>query len=179
MRDTEILARFLAFRFFAEEYPGRMKKFLDTAFDTFNAKWAAYKPKVGAAQSDFDAGVDELLKVFGGTLARKPTSRQFNRAIFDALIFFHSDAGVRKALRPKRARVKKAYEGLFTADSTFLKAVESDTAGAPNTAARLRIWAATLSRIAGRTFSAPKIPTASGDSRKAERKLPSGERASG
>jgi hypothetical protein len=32
MRDIEILARFLAFRFFAETYPGRMKEFLDQTF---------------------------------------------------------------------------------------------------------------------------------------------------
>jgi len=94
-------------------------------------------------------------------VARKPTSRQFNRAIFDALIFFHSQTRVRRALRLKRVRLKNAYQELFSPDSGFLKAVESDTAGAPNTSARLRIWAETLSRIARQNFIAPKIPHAS------------------
>jgi len=161
MRDIEILARFLAFRFFADVYPGRMKKFLDESFETFNKNWNDYKPKIEEAESDFEKGVNELLEVFGGSVARKPTSTQFNRAIFDALIFFHSQSSVRSALRTKRDRVKKAYEQLFLRDAGFLKAVESDTAGAPNTLARLRIWANTLSAIARQAFKAPRIPIAS------------------
>jgi hypothetical protein len=166
MRDIEILARFIAFRFFAEEYPGRMKKFLDKTFDTFNQEWTSYAAKVDAAKSDFESGVNELIKVFGEKVARKPTSPQFNRAIFDALIFFYSQSNVRRALSSKRPQVRRAYDKLFSAGSKFLKAVESDTAGAPNTSARLRIWAAELSRIAGQTFSAPKIPTGTAKNRK-------------
>jgi hypothetical protein len=161
MRDTEILARFLAFRFFAEKYPGRMKKFLDNTFEEFNDHWDDYKPKVEAALLDFEDGVDELINLFHENVARKPNSRQFNRAVFDALIYFHSQRGVRKALRSKSSDVRKAYQDLFAPTSEFLGAVESDTAGAPNTLARLSIWAKSLSRIAGHTFSPPKIPTAS------------------
>jgi len=153
MRDIEILARFLAFRFFAKTYPGRMKKFLDDTFEEFNSRWDYYKSKIGTALSDFEKGVTELLSVFDENVARKPDSRQFNRAIFDALIFFHSQPRVRNALRPKRGKVRRAYQDLFSSESGFLKAVESDTAGAPNTSARLDIWAKNLSRIAGQTFS--------------------------
>jgi hypothetical protein len=143
-----------------------MKKFLDDAFEHFNKNWSDCRKEVEAAQSDFDKGVDDLLRIFGDDVARKPTSPQFNRAIFDALIFFHSQPRVRKALRPQTVKVKKAYEALFTADSGFLKAVESDTAGAPNTYARLRIWAQSLSTIAGQSFHAPKIPGASDEKAK-------------
>jgi hypothetical protein len=161
MRDTEILARFLAFRFFSSRYPGRMKRFLDETFATFNQEWGEYKPKVEAAVSDFEKGVADLLNLFGEDIARKPDSRQFNRAIFDALIFFHSQDRVRRALRSKGHEVRKAYRDLFSPESGFSKAVESDTAGAPNTAARLQIWAKTISHIARKSFNAPDIPTAS------------------
>jgi hypothetical protein len=166
MRDIEILARFLAFRFFAEEYPGRMKRFLDETFGKFNKDWTQYEPKVDSARKDFENGVVELMRVFGDNVARKPTSPQFNRAIFDALIFFYSQAGIRRALSSKRSQVVKAYERLFTKGSAFLKAVESDTAGAPNTSARLRIWAAELTRIAGQAVTPPKIPIAAVKKRK-------------
>jgi hypothetical protein len=162
MRDIEILARFLAFRFFAGEYPGRLKRFLDDCFETFNDDWGAFEAKVQTAVSDFESGVEELVSVFGeDEVARKPASSQFNRAIFDALIYFHSQSAVRKSLKNKRAQVKRAYNELFAEDAKFLKAVESDTAGAPNTLARLRIWGNTLSGIAGEKFSIPKIPHAS------------------
>jgi uncharacterized protein DUF262 len=160
MRDIEILARFLAFRFFASEYPGRMKQFLDDTFEKFNAGWEQYKPKVEAAQKEFESGVDELMKVFGDDVARKPGSPQFNRAIFDALIFYHSQSRVRQALHSKKVSLRKAYKELFAPGSDFLKAVESDTAGAPNTGARLRIWGKAVSRIAGEKLKIPVIPGA-------------------
>ena len=170
MRDIEIFTRFLAFRFFSEGYPGRMKEFLDKTFEAFNSDWDSYKPRIEAAKSDFEDGVDELLRVFGENVARKPTSAQFNRAVFDALIYFHSQPRVRSVLRSKRSLVKKAYRRLFARESGFLRAVESDTAGAPNTSARLRIWGDALSRIAGQSFSAPKIPLASPEKQKSRAK---------
>jgi len=160
MRDIEILARFLAFRFFAQEYPGRMKDFLDNTFGAFNSRWHHYKPLVVSACADFEKGVDGLLKIFGDTVARKPGSNQFNRAIFDALIFFQSQLGVRNALRGRAARIRHAYDQFFASDSAFLKAIESDTAGAPNTSARMKLWAERLSRISGVAITAPQIPTA-------------------
>jgi hypothetical protein len=173
MRDIEILARFLGFRFFADNYPGRMKKFLDTTFETFNSKWGEYEEKIEQALADFENGVKDLLKTFDKDLARKPGSPQFNRAIFDALIYFHSQTHVRAKLRGRQASIKKAYNDLFGVDSRFLKAVESDTAGAPNTSARLAIWASSLTLIAGEKIIPPKIQVAaeSSDSKHA-RKIP-------
>jgi hypothetical protein len=160
MRDIEILARFFAFHFFAEQYPGRMKKFLDAAFDTFNKGWPEYESKLISAKEEFEKGVKDLMTSFGDRVARKPTSPQFNRAIFDALIYFYSQPSVRSALRTKRTAVQKAYDKLFVADSKFVKSIESDTAGAPNTLTRLQVWASELSRITGKAIRAPKIPTA-------------------
>jgi len=162
MRDIEIFARYLAFHFFAERYPGRMKSFLDRTFEDFNKEWTKYSPKVEKAKRDFDAGVTDLLKVFGDEIARKPGSKQFNRAVFDALIYFHSQERVRIGLRGKDVKLRAAYKALFSGDSAFARAIESDTAGAPNTSARLRIWAEQISDIAGRKFEPPSIPGAAG-----------------
>jgi hypothetical protein len=160
MRDVEILARFLAFRFFATQYPGRMKRFLDESFEKLNSSWGDWQPQIDAALKDFDAGVEELLRVFGDGLARKPGSPQFNRAIFDSLIYFHSQPKIRKALSPKKLQLKAAYANLFENESAFSKSIESDTAGAPNTSARLRIWASVLRKITGTAIKSPKIPVA-------------------
>jgi hypothetical protein len=161
MRDLEILARFFAFHFFSERYPGRMKVFLDQAFEHFNDAWPLYEARVRTAKEEFEHGVAQLLDIFGGEVARKPTSSHFNRAIFDALIYFCSQPNVRSLLSEKHARVRKAYNDLFALPSEFLKAVESDTAGAPNTSMRLRLWGEAISSITGQKFEAPKIPLAS------------------
>jgi hypothetical protein len=161
MRDIEILSRFLGFRFFANTYPGRMKRFLDGTFDKFNNDWNLYRSRVETAVSDFDEGVKSLLEIFGSDVAKKPGSAQFNRAIFDALIYFQSQSRVRQAAKSKRVAVKKAYEALFADGAGFLKAVESDTAGAPNTSARLKIWAKALGPVIGLTLATPLIPLGS------------------
>lgn len=158
MRDIEILARFLAFRFFSSAYPGRMKKFLDYSFDEFNKNWTKFKPKVVLAIRQFEEGITSLEAVFGESVARKPGSRQFNRAIFDALIFFASQPDIASATKLKAAAAKKAYEQLFAPNAGFSKAVESDTAGSPNTAARLNLWADALGKIIGKPVKAPTIP---------------------
>jgi hypothetical protein len=158
MRDAEILARHLAFKFFAAVYPGRMKAFLDDSFVRFNGDWKHLKPEVEAAVRQFDLGVLELVRVFGDSVARKPSSTQFNRAIFDALIFFHSDEKLRASLSKKDEKLRDAYARLFASETPFQKAIESDTAGAPNTATRLNAWAAELSAIVGRAVVPPKIP---------------------
>ena len=165
MRDTEILARFLAFRFFAAEYPGRMKAFLDAAFERFNADWDSFESEVQLAVADFETGISELIEVMGDRLARKPGSRQFNRAIFDALIYFQSQETVRLTLASKADEVRSGYDRLFAKGSDFLSAIESNTAGAPHTLTRLRIWAQTLSNATGRRFHAPKIPIAENSKR--------------
>ena len=160
MRDAEILARYLAFRFFISKYPGRMKKFLDDSFKTFNDEWRDYQPLVEEAVEDFNDGTEKLLSLFDGRPARKPGSAQFNRAIFDALIFYQSNKGIRKAVGNKKAALKREYKALFTGSSDFGDAVESDTAGTPNTFTRLRIWASALSKITGKKITAPRRPLA-------------------
>lgn len=160
MRDIEVFARFLGFRFFHKTYPGRMKAFLDSTFDTFNKRWPHFAKEVETAASDFDAGVTSLLEIFGDNIARKPTSSQFNRAIFDALIYYHSQSTVRAALNQTRMRpqVVKAYDRLFDHDSGFLKAIESDTASFANTALRLKLWGNALAKITGKRIAIPDIP---------------------
>jgi hypothetical protein len=157
MRDIEIFARFIAFRFFVREYPGRMKEFLDDAFQKMNSRWNVEKSSVAAAKADFDTGIDNLLSIFGTDVARKPGSPQFNRAIFDALIFYHSQPEVRHILAKKQAQLKKAYVELFVPGSEFARSVESDTAGTPNTQARLRIWGEVISNISQQPVKIPTI----------------------
>ncbi|RYD84467.1 MAG: DUF262 domain-containing protein [Verrucomicrobiaceae bacterium] len=158
MRDVEILGRYLAFKFFADSYPGRMKGFLDESFNKFNQGWSRLRDQVVEAVNQFDLGLRSLLEIFNGRPARKPGSPQFNRAIFDALIYYQSKESVRDAAEAASADFIRAYEELFSAGSTFSRAVESDTAGRPNTKARFDIWSEQLSSITGGHVDPPNFP---------------------
>lgn len=158
MRDAEILARFVAFRLFPDEYRGRMKPFLDMTFDKLNTQWDSKREEIEGWVEQFEAGLEDLNKIFDGKPARKPSSRAFNRAIFDALIYYHSDPEVRRSLEGKEAQVFDAYNSLFEDGSDFSAAIESDTAGRPHTFTRFSAWAKKLSEIAGASIEAPPIP---------------------
>ena len=179
MRDVEILARFISFHFFADKYPGRMKAFLDTTFEELNAAWTKKHKAVETAVADFEAGVKSLLEVLGKRMARKPESRQFNRAIFDALIYFQAQEAVRNELAGKGDELTQAYDDLFVSGSEFALAVESDTASPHNTLTRLQTWADRLNTITGLDLHAPQIPIPKSPSSASGKKTAKGKKATG
>ena len=162
MRDVEIVARFIAFSKFAGSYPGRMKAFLDATFGSLNGAWEEEQGGIRNLISDFEEGVYSLIEIFGDRVARKPGSRQFNRAIFDALIYFQSRPDVREASSEKHEELGEAYHNLFKPGSPFAVAVESDTASPHHTLTRLKVWAESLSAILDLDLQAPAIPLPDG-----------------
>jgi hypothetical protein len=157
MRDVELMVRFLSFKLRLPEYTGRMKEFLDTTCVYFNKNWTSNEAKINATTEDFKAGVRALEGVFGQErIARKPESRLFNRSIFDTLIYYASDNDTRAAMLENREAVQQAYAALFENDD-FKIAVESDTAGIPHTADRLRLWGAALSGAIQRQLEIPAL----------------------
>lgn len=156
MRDVELLVRYLAFRRLLPEYGGRMKGFLDQACERFNASWPADEASIREDIAQFDAAVDVLIDIFGEDgLARKPGSRSFNRAIFDALIFYAADQEIRDAMAAQPETVRATYSECLNAVD-FSEAIESDTAGIPHTLARIRLWGEALGRELGLQFAVPR-----------------------
>ena len=144
MRDIEVLSRYLAFQFFLEQYRGRMKRFLDFSFETFNKDWHEWKPRLETALAEFESAVDSLVQVFGFEVGRKPGSKHFNRAVFDFLVFYAQAEEIRSAMTSNPLKVTEAFADLFD-DTDFKSATERDTAGVPNTVERLSKWGHALS----------------------------------
>lgn len=155
MRDVELLVRFLAFKNFINIYPGRMKEFLDLTCERLNSNWNTMEDTVGGQVDEFQNATRSLTDIFGvESVARKQDSRSFNRAIFDALVFYASDPTIRDAMLARSPEVRQAYE-LVLENNRFAQAVESDTAGIPNTQARLEIWGIELRKVTGLDFNVP------------------------
>lgn len=156
MRDVELLARFLAFHFFLRDYQGRLKAFIDQAFSTLNRDWSAMESTVMDACDQFEQAIEALNVIFPGGVARKPGSRQLNRAVLDALLFYATMPEIRLAMSKKAKQVAASYERLFD-NRAFAAAVERDTAGVDSTAKRLGLWGEELRKITGLKFSIPKV----------------------
>lgn len=145
MRDIEVLSRYLAFRFFLENYRGRMKRFLDSSFEIFNADWDTWRTRLEKALAEFEAAVETLVEIFGADVGKKPGSKHFNRAVFDFLVFYASEQDFREAMQAQPVKVRVVFHDLFN-DADFKSATERDTAGVPNTVERLSKWGQALSR---------------------------------
>lgn len=163
MRDVELLVRFLAFRFFLPSYGGRMKDFLDEACEKLNNAWSERQLEIEFAIGEFDAAIEQLIEVFGvENVARKSNSKSFNRAIFDALVFYSADEKIRTAMTKTKDAVKDAFKQALQ-DKSFLEASESDTAGVPNTFTRFSVWGQRLKETLTIDFKLPILRHAATD----------------
>ena len=157
MRDVEILVRFLAFRKFLPIYRGRMKEFLDNVCQRLTDTWVESRPFVELDLAEFNSAVDALVMIFNQDgLARKPGSKSFNRAIFDALVFYAADPVIRDAMLRSPHIVRDLYANLMD-DVGFSEAVESDTAGIPHTFDRFSKWGAGLRDALQIQFNVPEL----------------------
>ena len=164
MRDVELMVRYLGYRRFLPMYPGRIKEFLDYTCMQLNDSWEIDETSVRHDLEQFNFAVDTLLRIFGDEgLARKPGSRSFNRAIFDALVFYAADADIRHAMDANAQAVRQLYDRSL-ADQAFAEAVESDTAGIPHTFERLSKWGEGLRATLGAQFHIP-MPSEKEDGR--------------
>jgi hypothetical protein len=156
MRDVEILARAISFSFFLSSYAGRMKRFLDSSFEVLNEKWSTYETRIRAFIDGFEEAMMLLMDLLGhDQVARKPNSRSFNRAIFDALSLYFQSGEVRRWARAHPAQFKTFYNELFN-NPTFRAAIESDTSGVPNTVDRLAEFGKGLAEISGIKLPTPR-----------------------
>lgn len=155
MRDIEVLSRYLAFRFFLEHYRGRMKRFLDFSFETFNNDWHEWEPRLQTALAEFESAVVSLVQLFGPSVGKKPGSKHFNRAVFDFLVFYAREQSIRAAMTSNPDKVKAAFANIFV-DADFKSATERDTAGVPNTVERLSKWGSVLSAALGMELVTPR-----------------------
>lgn len=163
MRDVELLVRFLAFRFFLPSYGGRMKDFLDQACERLNSAWPERELEIESAIGDFDAAIEALIAIFGvDNVARKASSRSFNRAIFDALVFYAADDAIRTAMIREKDATQAAFNEVLQ-DKSFLDASESDTAGVPNTFTRISVWGQRLKESLAIDFRLPTLRSAALD----------------
>lgn len=159
MRDVELMVRYLSFKNFLSTYQGRMKRFLDNSCLKFNADWQLLEESVVSQVFEFERGVETLINIFGvNGLARKNGSRSFNRAIFDALIFYASNENIRNAMEAHSEDVRAAYESTMR-NENFNNAIDSDTAGVPHTHDRLAIWGMALQGVTALQFNIPTLVT--------------------
>lgn len=152
MRDTELLLRFIAFHFFLERYRGDLKKFLDDTCGDLNSSWDTEQRNIEHAIQQFEQATELCFHIFSERhIARRWIKNsfqgQFNRAIFDVLVYYFADEKIRQESWDKKTEILSAFKKLCDTSQEFVDSVTSTTKSIGATYTRLRRWGETLSQI--------------------------------
>jgi hypothetical protein len=160
MRDAELLVRYYAFKNFLEEYRGNLKDFLDLTCQRLNSEWEQRKDEIEKQAQDLAEALEATFEIFGEDDAfRKWDGKQyegrFNRAVFDAMIFYLSDAKVRTRALARKSHVARDFQNLCSRSRAFLRSVETTTKSVDSTSTRLTLWGESLKRRLKLTMAVP------------------------
>jgi hypothetical protein len=160
MRDVELFVRYVAFQYSLDTYTGNLKTFLDDECKRLNSRWTTDESDIRHKAEQMEAAINASYDIFGDNAFRKYDGQnyetRFNRAVFDILIYYFSDAAVRNSALAKKTKVKNAYEALST-NSAFIKSVETTTKSVDATRTRFLTWGQTLGKALGVKVTLPSI----------------------
>jgi hypothetical protein len=160
MRDVELFVRYIAFQYNLNAYTGNLKSFLDNECKRLNGKWATAEADIREKTEQMEEAITASYEIFGDNSFRKYDGRhyeaRFNRAIFDVIIYYFSFEAIRESAVSKKAKVKNAYERL-SANSAFIKSVETTTKSLDATRTRFLTWGRALSKALGMKIRLPSI----------------------
>ncbi len=154
MRDVELVLRYFSYRFFATNYGGNFKKFLDDTTSELNSSWKKEKGEIIDGANELDNALEFTRSVFGDkATCRKWTpngyERRINRAVFDIMIYYFSDESVRKKAATKAKRIEAAFKSLCENNAEFLSSIEATTKSQEANWIRFGLWSQSLNRILG------------------------------
>lgn len=131
MRDAELLTRFFAFKYRLNKYSGELSNFLDDSSQYFNDNWEKVKEEIKTTMAAFTVGCEFLISIFNDHACRKWNKdhyeKRFNRAIFDAFIYYFSDNKIISLLKGKENEIENAYKELCCSSDDFLESVGVST----------------------------------------------------
>lgn len=148
MRDAELVIRYFAFRNFLHTYTGNLKPLLDDTAEHFNRVWKSDQTEIQAQRADFEAAIEVTAKVFCTNNAFRKWNgeryeRPLNRAVFDVMTYFFSNAKTREVVGERGAEVEAAFKKICM-EAGFRTAIEGTTKSIEAIYTRLRGWGLAL-----------------------------------
>lgn len=161
MRDVELLVRFFGFKRFLEQYAGNLKGFLDLTCQQLNGQWGTEAADITNDAHLCEAAITATEAIFAEHAFRRWSGdgweQRFNRAIFDAMVYYFQDPDVANAAIERREAVVEAFRELSSLDRGFTEAVQTTTKTIMATYKRLDAWGSSLERVLERHLPVPVL----------------------
>lgn len=159
MRDVEIFIRYMAFRFFAEDYSGSMQSFLDNTCNRLNREWNTKQSEIIQAATDLGEAENCVRSIFGNDSFSKYKDFSYegktNRAVMDVMLYYFSNKEIRSLALQHSIDIKSAFEKMCSTDQRFMNAIEQTTKSMSSVCYRFNKWAEVLSACISIHISSP------------------------
>jgi hypothetical protein len=166
MRDVELYLRYFAFRYDIQNYTGNLKIFLDKTWISLNKNWESRKEDVLNDSAQLALAIDACYEIFGPNGAFRKWTKTglqgnfqglFNRAVYDIMVYYFSDEGLRREAIHNAEAVSDAFKQLCLEDLNFTRSIETTTKSITNTVYRYRTWGATLAAVLDFRLDIPQV----------------------
>lgn len=152
MRDVELVIRFFTFKMFISLYDGNLKKAFDNAVKTLNTNWEIYDEQINQFAKNLENAIGLTLEIFGEKEAFSKWSNNkfqsnFNRAIYDIMIFYFSEIDILNSSTNKKQEILDAFKILCEEDKEFITSFEHTTKSMSNISKRFKTWGEKLSEV--------------------------------
>lgn len=152
MRDIELIVRYFAFKNFLPLYKDSLKEFLDIACKDLNSEWILNSSKYNEQMKELEEAIKFTTSIFGeknrfSKYVDGEYTNNFNRTIFDIMVYHFSDKVKRNKLIEKKERIKSAFENLMSTNIDFISSVSGSTKDLDKTSKRYLIWEKELDKL--------------------------------
>ena len=152
MRDVEMVIRFFSTKYYLSKYEGNLKKAFDETVKNLNDSWARNENKIKNDANNLDRAILFTIDLFGGVRHAfskwngKTFQNNFNRAIFDIMVYYFSSPEVLEKANEKKEEIINEFKHLCESDNSFLASFEHTTKSMDNTFKRLTTWGEALAK---------------------------------
>lgn len=132
---------------------------MDKTCKSLNVKYTSHKEIIEDQAKEFVEAINTTFEIFGSGAFRKWDSdkytKQFNRAVYDIMIYYFSISEIRKKSLENKEAIKRKFEELCSTDLEFLQSFEFSTKDIVRTTKRFSTWGNALSDILSLPISSP------------------------
>jgi hypothetical protein len=163
MRDVEIVIRYFANKYFLTQYDGNLKKSFDNTVQELNKEWNEREEQIKLDAENLDNAINFTIELFGNKKSAfsKWTGDgfqgNFNRAIYDIMVYFFSIPEIREEVSGKKQLIVDAFKYLCENDVDFLTSFEHTTKSMENTSKRYNTWGNKLAEILDTKIPIPTL----------------------
>ncbi|PXY00835.1 hypothetical protein DF185_13120 [Marinifilum breve] len=163
MRDVEIVIRYFSFKYFLNVYDGNLKKSFDYTVNELNKSWLSKENEIKSLANEFNEAISFTIGLFGNK--KYAFSKwngdgfqgNFNRAIFDIMVYYFSNPDIRNESKEKQGVIIQRFKDLCSNDIEFMTSFEHTTKSIDNTFKRLTTWGENLAEILDVKIEIPYI----------------------